>query len=340
MKPMKTIHLKQINVEKVKKALKNEDFSTKNSISETTGLSVATCRNILEELLQSGEVHEIELAASTGGRPSRRFVYNENYAYAGLISSRKEGKEISLFCSVINMTGVSVYENLFSFQEVDLETFDKLIEHMTALYPNIRVLALGIPGVIHNGTVGICDFEKLCHIPLVSYLSDKWQRMVVAENDVNCMALGYYHGFQTVQAESLGYICYPKDGISGAGIIVNGRVIRGANDFAGEVSFLPLGINREIQGSVQKNLNYFTELIVNTVISITCIINPEFIVLSGTHFTDVLIESIELRIKDRLPPEHQPHLIFEQDIHDSFLEGLKFLALQKFSCGFEIIENV
>ena len=98
---------------------------------------------------------------------------------------------------------------------------------------------MGIPGVVQNGVSGESDFDKLSHLPLADYLSDKWGRPVLAGNDVNCAALGYYHHQKEERAESLAYLYYPREGNAGAGIVINGRVIHGVSDFAGKSLICP-----------------------------------------------------------------------------------------------------
>ena len=336
---LNTKRLKEINVDLVKTALKFEDFSTKNSISIATGLSVATCRNILDELMKSGEVKEIELGASTGGRPSRRFVYNQNYAYVAILYTRIEGDERSIYCSVVNMLGAQIHEEYFRFDDISVKEIDEVLIIITDLYPRIQVFSLGIPGVVRNGVVGICDFEKLCHLPLREYLMEKFNRIVTIENDVNSASLGYYHKMINDNPESLVYLYYPQNGIAGAGIIVNGRVINGQSNFAGEVSYMPLGADREQQGLLQNEPDKFVQFVAKTVLAVNSLLNPARVVFSGQWFTEDLMEQIQKILTEKTPQGHIPELSYELDIHDSYIDGLKFSGIYKLSCGFEIIQK-
>ncbi|MCK4261010.1 MAG: ROK family protein [Halanaerobiales bacterium] len=334
-----SIKLKQINIELVKSTLKKEEYSTKTSIAKATGLSVATCGNILKELLSTGEVVEIDLEASTGGRPARRFVYNENYAYVAVIHARMEGTSKRLSCVVANLIGIHVYEILIEYNEITLVEFEDVIDMLIKMYPNIKVLGIGVPGVVNQGIIGICDFKELKNIPIEEYLSNKYKLTVIAENDMNSTAFGFYHRIQYKNSESMVYIYYPLDGNPGAGIIVNGQILRGQSNFAGEVSFLPLGISLENQGKIQNKSNLFSELVAKTITSINCVINPKSIVLSGYCFNEQLIESIRALLNTLTPDEHLPEFIFEEDIHDSYIHGLISMALEKLSCNIQIIEK-
>lgn len=336
---LNTKRLKEINVDLVKTALKFKEFETKNSIAKATGLSVATCRNILDELVLTGEVKEIDLGASTGGRPSRRFVYNENFAYIAILYARIEGSVKSIFSSVVNMVGVATYEEYFEFEEISVKEIDQVLTKLIDLYPKIEVLSLGVPGVYQKGVIGICDFDKLSHLHLHEYLSERFHRIVTIENDVNSAALGYYHKINNDNPKSLVYIYYPQDGMAGAGIIVNGRVIKGHNNFAGEVSYMPLGVEREQQGVIQKEPDKFVQLASKTVLAVNSLLNPAKVVFIGQWFTEDLTHRIRNIVSENTPAGHIPQISYELDIHDSYVDGLKFAGIYKLSCGFEIVQK-
>jgi len=331
--------LKQINVEMIKTALKEQEYSTKSSIAHTTGLSVATCGNILKELLVTEEVFEIDFEASTGGRPARRFVYNENFANVVALFPRIEGDVKSISCAVSNMLGEYVYEKSTPYSDITIKEIDETIEMLLRKFPNIKVIALGIPGVVHKGKIGFCDFDKLVEFPIKSYLNEKYQLEIVVENDMNSTALGFYKKISEEKPESMAYIYFPKDSLSGAGIIVNGQIIKGHSNFAGEVAYLPLKNRMEAQRPIQKYPAQFADLVSKMIASINSVINPEHIVLTGYYFNDTLIELIKVALTEFTPSDHMPELFCEDDIHDSYIYGLTSMGLNKLSCRIEIVER-
>ena len=135
MEGMNTAQIKELNRELVRRALKERDAATKDEISRETGLSQGTCRTILNELCDSGEAKEISLADSTGGRPSRRFVYNPDHAHTGLLYPRLEGDEKTLYSTVLNMSGETSYERFDNYDEIDLEVIDREIGRMIEAVP-------------------------------------------------------------------------------------------------------------------------------------------------------------------------------------------------------------
>ena len=334
-----SIQLRQMNTELIRSELKRAGSATKNSISAATGLSVATCGNILAELLRSGEVKEIETADSTGGRPSRQFTYNEKFAYVLALYLRKEGNSRFIYVAVVNMVGEIVREETHSFDSIGLKEVYSVIERSLDSFPRIEVIGIGIPGVVNNGIIGQCDFAELCNTPVVASLRERFQRQIVAENDVNCTALGFYRGRTDHDTESIVYIYYPEDGNAGAGIVVNGTVLRGYTNFAGEVSCLPLGVGHEEQRRIQADARRFADYIAKTVLTVNAVVNPEKVVLSGSRLNEEVRELLTRAVAAESVDGHAPFLFFEEDIHDSYVNGLKYLALKKMSCEFEIVKK-
>jgi hypothetical protein len=334
-----SIKIRQMNAELIRSVLRQSGYATKKSIARATGLSIATCGNILKEMLGTSEVLEMDLADSTGGRPSRRFVYNQNFAHLLLLYLRQEGQEKSIYTALIDMSGNILYEERSVFAQISIAEVESLISRYCESYPRLQVIGFGVPAVVNKGVIGICDFDFLIDFPLVEYLEKKYQKKIVAENDVNCTAIGCFRGSTDQQAESLVYIYYPKEGNPGAGIVINGRILRGHSNFAGEISYLPLGVPAEVQRKIQSDKGRFSYYVAKTALSVNAIINPGTIILSGYSFTPEIREIVAERVVHDAPAGHVPLLIFEDDIHDSYVEGLTYLALKEMSCEFELVRK-
>lgn len=328
------IKLKQINMEKVRSELKSLDTYTKNSLAEATGLSVATCGNILKEMLESNEVHELENAESTGGRPCRQFLYNKNYSYVLTMYLRKEGNNKSIFYAVSNVAGEMVHEQLLEDTLGSVTAVDEIVKNVLAEHENIKVLALGVPAVIEDGIVEKCCFEEFSHFDIVEHYQSMFDIEVAVINDVNCIALGFHSKEKLSSSESVVYIYYPKDDCPGSGIIINGKVLGGVSNFAGEVGNLPHYVIKKT-GNIQ-GLYEFTEGVLRTIMSVNCLINPRTIVLSGYQFDDAVISQIKDAAKKYISELHMPIIEYEKDIHESYINGLTSIALEQLTYNFNI----
>lgn len=334
-----TNKLREINIELIRQVLREKNTCTKNSLSKDTGLSVSSCRNIVEELIKTGEVIEEDLVSSNGGRPSRGFSYNKNFAYVGILYCRIEGDKQTVFYSILNIVGELIKDESIDFESIDYSVVDGIISQMISEYSQLKVLSIGVPGIVLNGKIELCDVTKLSYFPLKEVLEDKFNILVVVENDVNSCALGYCNNNIKGTTESSVYIYFPEDGIPGTGIIINGKVLRGDNNFAGEVGFLPLGIGYNNQGKIQKNSSQFYTYITNIILTINSIINPRNIVLSWKLFDDISFDIINKDVEKLSVVGHVPLLSYNTDIHTDFMNGLSLLALKELSCKFEVVER-
>lgn len=333
-----TRQLKAINTDLVRKVIREHESITRGDLVGITGLSPSTCRNVLKELQLSGEIKEMGQAPSTGGRPSKRYIYNENFSLAALVYACLEKKKAHLFVSVINLRGVELYEEKRVFDDIDSDTLDAMIGELIEQYSSISIIALGIPGITDGGVIGLCDFSLLSGFRAKEFFEEKYNCSVVLGNDVNLIAEGYYHASGEECRESLIYLYYPEETLPGAGIVVNGQVIKGRSQFAGEVSFIPSKVDRDEQGLIQKHKKQFAYLVVDTLLTLDCIVNPDKIVISGQWFSRKLKSLIEEKLGEKAPKGHVPELFFENDIHQSYREGLKFAALAETDCGLRIVE--
>lgn len=317
---MDTSLLKRVNTTKIRTALRASNMGSKNSLASVTGLSVGTCSNILKELIATGEVLEIEHAESTGGRRSRQFKYNKNFAYVMSMYLRKENQETSIYYQVTNLYGEIIEKDFISVDYMNVLEINQVIDHVVNKYEQLSAMSIGVPGVVQDGALDICDIDALVGFPLKKHLEDRYKMLVAVENDVNASAIGYYNKLN-LEDESLVYIYYPLNGYPGSGIVIRGEVLRGFSNFSGEISFLPMKDRKD-------NLEACTEKVIHTIQSFTCIINPKHLVLSGLGFSETELEIIESTLHNRLSSKHLPNIEYEADFHDSYIFGLQSMALE------------
>lgn len=336
---LNTEKLKRFNADLVRAVLKREPWSTKSSLSLETGLSLSTCGNILSHMLDQGEILEDGTAAPEGGRPSVRYRYNHDHTLLALVYVNREKGVVRLYYSVVNTAGESLKEERRQTPSLTSDDLIALADRLAADYERLKIISFGIPGVVRQGRIEECEIDSLSHFDLKGIVERKTGLIVSVENDVNCAALGYGEGAVGKGPESLVYMYYPEEGISGAGIVINGRVLRGESDFAGEISYLPLGIAMGKQGRIQRNHKRFTELLSKTVLSINCLINPGCIVICSQWFTEEFRHDFLKKLEPMAPEKHVPLIFFEPRMHDSYIRGLFREGIRLLDCGFEVINR-
>jgi glucokinase len=105
-------------------------------------------------------------------------------------------------------------------------------------------IAVGLPGPVGpGGVVGhAVNAPFLAGAPIFSLLEEELDLPVVVENDVNLAALGEQRQGRASGVQDVAFIAVGT-GV-GMGLVVGGRILRGARGGAGELGLLPLGPDR------------------------------------------------------------------------------------------------
>lgn len=332
MKPFisNTAQVKNYNTKIIKNALKGLSSGTKNTISKITGLSVATCNTILNELDASGEILEVEIESSSSvGRPAKAYKFNENYSYICCIYMIYENNKKILNYAIVNLLGNIIEEKSLLKETIDYSEIEGLIEGLTLKYPNIEGIGIGIPGVVtKSNIIDFCDIEELAGCPLADQLTNKFRKCVVIENDMNLIAYGFYQAGEYEESTSIAVVSFFKDNWPGSGIIVDGHIIHGSTNFAGEVSYLPFGCTHEEQKKILSYREGIIPIVSKTICSLSAIINPQTIIMTGTLLTASLLDEIHASVNEIIPERHIPQIILENNINKYYLNGLSSMTLE------------
>ncbi|MFL6518114.1 MAG: hypothetical protein ACJ8GL_08550, partial [Bacillus sp. (in: firmicutes)] len=142
------------------------------------------------------------------------------------------------------------------------------------------------------------------------------------------------------QNKSLIYLYSGQNG-PGAGIMVNGVVVRGSTNFSGEVSFVPQYDDQNF-GQALQNENrpmkaficedYEVDAISRLVASFVAIINPYTIIFCDDEVNQFILDQILDRSAKYIPAEHLPKLIMS-DWKQDYLFGLQSLGLDLMITG-------
>ena len=219
-----------------------------------------------------------------------------------------------------------------------LVEIDLAIDHLFHLYKDIKVLSLGLPGVVKDGCLFMCDFERIKHTDMASHIQKRYDVKVMVENDMNATAYGFYKTHHT-EDDTIAYVYFPLNHPCGSGLIINGKILRGHSNFAGELSFLPLGLSRDEQAGLQYISSEFTDLITKMIQVLNCIINPKCIVLSGQKITPPMLTTIENNLRALPTSIHQPQLTYEKDIHESYVKGLIAMGMEAMKGAVDLVSR-
>jgi hypothetical protein len=317
----------------IRKSLLELESATKVELSDKLGISFPTISKFLAQMEKDGELILVGLDDSSGGRRAKRYAYNPEYMLGlAIFLERTEINYIVFNClgevkDAGNTSNVVVDQGLIFITEC--------IEEIMENYPKINSIAIGVPGSVDNGQIFyIPGYEPLQNFDLKGFLENRFSIPVVIENDMNAAVLGYYDSKGIKKNNSLIYLYSGQNG-PGAGIMVDGVVVRGSTNFSGEVSFVPQYDGRNF-GQALKNGNRFKKVIISEeyeidaisrlVASFTAIINPHTIIFCDDEVNQFIIDKIVERSSTYIPAEHLPELIMS-DWKQDYLFGLQSLGL-------------
>ena len=117
-----------------------------------------------------------------------------------------------------------------------MRLIDRLLDEARRLGNGVRGIGLGVPGMTSGGRVIAAPALGWLDEPVSERLQARYGLPVVVENDVNLAALGEY-GFGAAQGASC-LICVAVGTGIGLGIVIDGRLHRGAHSSAGEIGYM------------------------------------------------------------------------------------------------------
>lgn len=189
---------------------------------------------------------------------------------------------------------------------------------------------MGIPGVVKNGQViHISNYDRFKDFNFKIFYEEYFSVRVRVENDMNTTVFGYYDRTGSDDSLSLVYLYLGKNG-PGAGIIVNGQVIRGRSFFSGEISYVPLsGASNFVQlldnafalQDFDESRQRLVEAISRLVAAFTATINPHTVIFCSSELTSLDIEQIRDKSASFVPEENLPDLMIS-DWQQDYFHGL------------------
>ncbi|MTI60299.1 MAG: ROK family protein [Firmicutes bacterium] len=321
--------MKEMNKNLVRQKLLEQKTATKQELTKMTDLSAMTVGSIIEELLQNGEVYEGEMIPSNGGRPAVEYCYNGSFSHAAIIYGYQKMNKNYISLRVINMLSECVYSEEEYLEIVTISHFDKLLQRAFEVIDNIGIIGFGLPGEEEEGTVTINDYPDLIGRKFIDHFQEHYEIPVIFENDANAAIFGYHQRITKHQAVNgtVAGLYFPRLYVPGMGLIINGKIYKGRQNFAGEFTQLPIDIKWEDLNYENKDLLYS---ILSCLLSIICcMIAPETIVLYGDFFSQQDRNNIKKETERLLEGNFMVNLEISTAFEDDYEYGLKSIILDR-----------
>lgn len=303
-------------------------------LAAETGLSQTTVGQVIDRMRRSGLVYDAGREASSGGRPAAAWSLMDSAWTSIALAIEVESLSWALFDafgSIVEEGAAPVRADPLA-EALSLSA--RLGKAAMARSGRLCALAIGVPAAVKDGRVLTGDFlEAWADKDLEGLFRESSGLDATVENDLNAIALGYlrYARSNGREVESLAYIHFNEGSCIGSGLVLDGRVFRGASNFAGEVGFLPMGDGRfleDIMYSAQTRDEDYVEAVVIALRTINCVVNPALIVLGGRGFRFDLEDAISSRFRSLVDARVRPSLSFSRDSGSYYMDGLGSLAAE------------
>ena len=232
--PLQTDHVRGSNRLAVYRALAAGESASRAALAQRTGLSVPTVASILHELTAIGAVRPDGLEDGTGGRPAQRVALEPDARHVLAVDlSGRHARALR-----IDLLGLPRSDHAGpalrpGFEPALIAWLAGLLDEAGA--PPVARIALAVPGVVDpaDGHVDLAPALGWHDFGLAELLETALGRPTLLENDVNALALAELRYGVGAGADHVIYVAIGS-GI-GAGVVVHGRLLRGAHAAAGEI---------------------------------------------------------------------------------------------------------
>jgi glucokinase len=239
-------YLKELNTLIVLEMFRNQGALSRADVARMTGISAPTVSKVVERLIDSRLVLEEGTGTSTGGKRPTLLRFNARYGH--VLGIDLGGTHLRFALATLDG----------AFLEQTVEDIDpsagpdailgrivagarQLLGRHGASRPIAAALATpGIVDVERGEVVAARNLKGWKDVPVRRVLAEGLDAPVTIDNDVNFAAVGErWHG----AGQGHDQVVFVSIGTGiGAGILVDGRVHRGANFAAGEINSLPSGV--------------------------------------------------------------------------------------------------
>ena len=295
--------------------IRANNSATIPQISKAIDLSLPTVTRGVDYGVESGILCEAEIVGAERGRKAQSYCINADYTHALLIDVSPD----SIYFKVHNFLGESVKEEVISVDDSNvLSGIDEITDSCVDSDPNISIIAIAFSGVVHNDTIiSSWSYPSLDGMNLVERISAKTGKTVVISNDVQVSALAAHH-YEIDAEKGITAVFVFGEGRHGAGILVDGRLLKSATGAIGDIGSIP---------SRYEDKNSF-EFHADQLLALISIVNPDKVILheyGNKQMCPSLIDEVSPKIRNCTVPEF---IVGKNIISDSFM-GLSLLCREK-----------
>ncbi|MCD6440977.1 MAG: ROK family transcriptional regulator [Candidatus Marinimicrobia bacterium] len=241
--------IKELNEIRILTLVKDEEAISRIDLAKRTKISKVAISEIVSRLIEAGYIIEIGKGQSTskGGKRPTMLRLNPNNGFVVGIEIHSVYSKIA----IANLNSKIIHEEIINYENGSTifnvlpkitECIDQIFSRRPVFKAKLISIGIGVPGFIdyERGELAFAvSLHGWVQHPLAKVFSRKYKVPVIIENDVNARTFGE-HLLGAGQNTNNMVCIWLGEGI-GAGMIVEGSLLRGRYGSAGEVGYIELG---------------------------------------------------------------------------------------------------
>ncbi|MCE6075821.1 ROK family transcriptional regulator [Agrobacterium vitis] len=249
--------LRQISVRAAMDILLHQGPTSRADLAKKTGLSKQTMSEVIRTLETAGWVR---VKGIVSGKVGRSAVTYEVAPDAGFVIGMDIGAT-TIRVAIADIAGTIVHEVEKSTGEHGGEA---LLAHVSGIVEaslkkarisrsKVLLAAVAMPGVVdpETGRLSLApNLSEIGSLDVIKSLQGIFRCDVIIENDVNAAVIGESWKGSGIGLDSVAFVSLGT-GI-GLGVLVNGKLMRGAKGAAGEIAYLPFGADPYSSESLER----------------------------------------------------------------------------------------
>lgn len=206
-------------------------------IVKSVNLSQPLVAELLKELSQEGVIQDIGIGVSNGGRPPKIYTLIPDYQYVIGLDINIHNLSLAIFNlnnEIIFRKDISPFElkNSDNYADDLIDIIRVSLNENEINFEKVLAIALSLPGLVDakkgKSITHLSKYEK----GVTSYMESKLEIPVLLENDCKMMAMGEKSFGKAKNKNNI--LCLKVGSGIGLGIIMDGKIYRGADGYAGE----------------------------------------------------------------------------------------------------------
>lgn len=229
--------------------LSRKESCTRAELAKATGLTQASISKIIGEMIDIGLIIEGNIISGKKGRRSISISLNRDFCKVIAVKLARKSFDVAVYQfsgepidSVHRPIGVSEMDPNFVLENIKTEIYNFLNN-----YSDIKAIGIAVPGpfLMKEGKIaimsGFAGWEK---VNIYDAIHNEFDIPICIEHDANASAFAEWKFGESYGVEEKGTLIsfLASEGV-GAGIVNNGKIVKGFDGVAGEIGHMSIDMN-------------------------------------------------------------------------------------------------